>query len=439
MLRVSISVLVLFAIWAGLFYFAIVDEVQEETDDVLEDYSAMLIQNFLAGESMPSNDNGSNNTYYIKPLNSHSLLESRRREGFSSEKMYIDYKKETEPARILRQVFRDRDDNYFELTVITPTIDEGDLIDAILQALIILFFLLLIAVLTINTLAVKGGLRPLLNLLNWLNKSNVETSSLPSTDEGNIQEIRKLSTAISGYASRSKRAFEQQKEFISNASHELQTPIAICQSRLELLLESELSEEQMKDIAECITTLSRLSKLNKTLLMLSRLENYTSAMESNSKKNIENALNESHGSYENETINFNEILQNNILLIQEIYDNRKISLSLEKECEIHLEANKELVSILLQNLLKNSFSHNVDGGEVRIKILKNSFVIENTGDGTALDSVKIFNRFYQGNSKAGSYGLGLPIVKSICNLYGFSIDYSFVNNLHRWVVGGLNN
>ncbi len=95
---------------------------------------------------------------------------------------------------------------------------------------------------------------------------------------------------------------------------------------------------------------------------------------------------------------------------------------------------RDLASTLVVNLIKNSFAHNVEGGEVEIKIGADFIAFENNGRNIALDGEKIFDRFYQGGAKSGSYGLGLPIVQSICRLYGFGISYSYAGARHIFYV-----
>ncbi len=413
MVRVTTSLVVVLALWAVLFYWVIVDEVNDETDDVLEDCSAMIIQNFLSGEPMPSGDNGSNNTYYFRSVSADSLSIVKANEGFSNEEIFIKYKGENEPARVLRQLFRDIDDNYYEVTVITPTIDSADLIDAIWRSLVILFVILVVIIVLINGVAIKGALLPLDRFMRWLRDSNIETCELPSVERSNIREIGELSAAIETFAQRGRRAFEEQKEFIGNASHELQTPIAICQNHLELLCESELDEQQMRDVAGCLSTLSRLSRLNKSLLMLSKIEN---------------------GGFEKSEVNINDIVRRNVELLEELYDHRNIKLTLREQSRCQVEANGDLVATLVVNLIKNSYSHNVDGGVVDIMIASESITISNSGVKEPLEGEKIVNRFYQGGSKAGTSGLGLSIVSSICKLYSFSVSYSFVEGLHSFEV-----
>ncbi len=412
--RVTLSVLVVMGVWAALFYYSMVDEVQDETDDLLEDYATMVIQNFLAGEPIPDVDNGSNSSYSLKAVNAESVQAAMERDGFENREIFVEYKNEYEPARILRHIFRDGDDNYYEVTVMTPTIDKSDLVDAIWNSMLILFGMLIIVILVINILAIKGGLRPLRRFLTWLNSSSIENDNfVPNSKDSNVAEIQELTRAFEGYAKRGQRAFEQQKEFIGNASHELQTPIAICQNRLELLTESDLTEEQLTQVGECLNTLSRLSRLNKSLLMLSKIDN---------------------GGFETEDINLNQIVEDNVSYLQDIYASRNISLKLEQRGECLLNANRDLVSTLIVNLLKNSYSHSRAGAQISVIISSDLLQISNTGDGKSLDNEKIFSRFYQGSTKSGSYGLGLSIVQSICKLYGYEISYNYCDNTHNFTI-----
>ncbi len=413
MLRVALFLTIILGVWATLFFYTIVDEVNDETDDVLEDFSAMIIQNFLAGEPMPINDNGSNNTYHLRPVATDSITLIKEIEGFCNEDVYLKSKNEYEPARVLRQLFRDKDDNYYEVTVLTPTIDNKDLIDAIWQSIAVLFVLLLITVIIINAVAIHSSLLPLRKFMTWLNSSDIETCELPTVEKSDIKEIKKLTAAIEAFAQRGKRAFEEQKDFIGNASHELQTPIAICQNRLELLCNSDLNEQQMKDVAHCLSTLARLSKLNKSLLMLSKIEN---------------------GGFDNDKVDINELVRRNTEIITDLYEYRNISLNVTHLNDCIIEINSGLAATLILNLIKNSYVHNIDGGKVNVEIDSDSITISNSGAEKALDSNKIFSRFYQGGSKSGTYGLGLPIIQSICKLYNFKLCYSFAESMHQFKI-----
>ena len=408
-LRVSISTLLILIAWTGLFYFVFISEVHKETDNYLKDFSSVVIQRFLSGEAISLNNSSSNNMYRIKIIRDTDLSSIKVGDVFTSEDVFVEFVGETESARVLRRIFRDRENNYYELTVATSTLHIDHFIESIIRWLFVLFTSLLIVVLMVNTFAIRRSFVPLRKFLHWLNSNNIEHSFAPIVIDSRISEIKELKGGIENFANRSKKIFEQQKEFVANASHELQTPIAICQNRLELLCESELTDQQMQDVVECMKTLQRLSKLNKSLLMLSKIEN---------------------GEFESENVYFNEIVKSNCSDFEEIYAYNNINLSIQEISECVLIMNIELAKIMFVNLIKNSYTHNVEGGSIEVVIGKNFVRVTNSGDATSLDKARIFDRFYHNVKKNKSHGLGLPIIQSICRLYGFKIGYQFKKEKH---------
>ena len=142
-----------------LFYMAIIDEVNDEVDDSLEDYSEVLITRALAGEQLPSQSDGSNNSYYLITVTA-DYAEKQKRIRYSDEMVHIEAKGETEPARVLRTIFKDKDRQYYELTVSTPTIEKQDLQEAILNWMLLLYFSLLLLILLVNTWVYYRSMRP---------------------------------------------------------------------------------------------------------------------------------------------------------------------------------------------------------------------------------------------------------------------------------------
>ena len=128
-LRLSLVLLPLLALWAVLFYAAMVDEINDEADDALEDYSELIVTRMLAGRALPSLNSGSNNSYSIAPVDEAYASKHPRIVYYDAE-VFIPEKDETEPARILTTVFQDRDGNYFELKVATPTFEKDDLLES---------------------------------------------------------------------------------------------------------------------------------------------------------------------------------------------------------------------------------------------------------------------------------------------------------------------
>lgn len=415
--RISLALIVVLTVWAGFFYMAVVEEVNDEVDDTLEDYSEGLIIRALSGEDMPTASNGSNNQYYLYEV-SESYAASHPQITYRDEMVFITEKSETEPARVLITIFRTEDERYMELVVYTPTIEKLDLLRAILGWIIFLYVLLLLIILSINIWVFRKNMKPLYVLLKWLDTSQLGKKNEPLENTTKITEFRKLNAATMAFAERGEKLFEQQKTFIGNASHEMQTPLAICRNRLEMLMEDEtLTEHQLNELIKTHQTLENLTRMNRSLLLLCKIEN---------------------GQFvDTRSVCLNDILAHYLDDYKEVYAYRNITVTVTTDSSFYVEMNDSLVSVLVTNLLKNSFVHNIDGGFIYIKITANTFEISNTGE-KPLDRERIFERFYQGQKKEGSTGLGLALVDSICKANHLKIDYTYVENRHIFTISKQN-
>ena len=254
------GILVALSGWAVCFYFAIVDEINDEVDDSLEDYSELIIIRSLAGKELPSFDSGSNNQYFLKEV-SEAYVQSTERIRYKDSMVYISEKKETEPARILTTIFRNDNGQYFELSVSTPTIEKEDLRESIFYLLIGLFIILLITILLINIWVFYRSMNPFYVLLHWLEDYRLGQSNKSLNNPTHTFEFQKLNDAVIHFAQHSEEVFQQQKQFIGNASHEIQTPLAVCLNRLEMLMEDDtLTEQQLGEIIKTYETLDYVSK-----------------------------------------------------------------------------------------------------------------------------------------------------------------------------------
>ena len=230
-----------------------------------------------------------------------------------------------------------------------------------------------------------------------------------------ISEFKKLNDAAIRYARRTEQLFDQQKQFIGNASHEIQTPLAVCQNRLEWLTDNtELTEEQLVEILKTRQTIEYIVRLNKSLLFLSKIDS---------------------GQFtDNVSVNMNELLERQLDLYKDIYSYRNIKVELEKRSQLIVDMNESLATALVTNLLKNAYVHNSDNGYIRIITDASGIMFCNGADSGALDGERIFDRFYQGSKKKGSTGLGLAIVKAIGQYYGIEVDYRYVGGEHRFIL-----
>lgn len=404
------GIVLVLAGWAVVFYMGIMEEINDEVDDSLEDYTELIITRSLAGKELPSNDSGSNNQYYLKEVDAAYAL-SREAIHYRDSMIYIAEKKETEPARILTTLFKDKDGRYFEVSVYTPSIEKQDLKEAIFHLLIGLFVTLLIAILLINVWVFRRSMKPFYRLLAWLDNARLGKKNVPLDNPTHTTEFRKLNEAVARYAAHSEEVFEQQKLFIGNASHEIQTPIAVCQNRLEMLLEDEtLSEQQMGEIVKTCQTLEYVSKLNKSLLLLSKIDNSQFA--------------------DVREVCLNEVLHRYVDDYQEVYDYRGITLDMHEQGTFRVVMNETLAVVLVTNLLKNAFVHNIDKGIIRMEVTSSALRLGNTGTSEPLNEKRIFERFYQGTKKEGSTGLGLAIVDAICRQCRLSVRYRFDGRMH---------
>ncbi len=410
LIRLSLILTIVMTLWGFWFYLTIVDEINDEVDDTLEDYSEMIITRSLAGQTLPAQSDGSNNSYYLTAVSA-EYARKYKHVRYSDEMVYIQEKHETEPARILKTIFKDKNHQYFELTVSIPTIEKEDLRDAILNWIILLYITLLTLILVLNIWVFYRSMRPLYTLLKWMDQYTISKEEKVPELKTDITEFRKLHEAAQRSVLRNQAIYEQQKQFIGNASHELQTPLAICQNRLEMLSEGEsLTEEQLEEIAKIQSTLSYIIRLNKSLLFLSKIDNAQFP--------------------ETKTIHLNELLKQQIENYQEIYAYKQITLNLNEISVLSVRMNETLAIALMTNLLKNAYIYSIPQGTIEISVTEYSLKFSNSGIQEPLDTEKIFQRFYQGqNPVKGSSGLGLAIAKAICTLYHFQLNYTY-NGTH---------
>ena len=391
--KLALLLFLLMAVWGVLFYYAIIDEVVDETDDTLENYGEILMESALHDPSILETEGSLMSFYKFTPI---SEEEGRHyRQVFYDATVYIELEDEDEPVRVMCTAFRMPDGQYYELKLMISILERDDMVEAMLWYLGELFLLFLICTSIGIQLVLKGVFRPLHRLLDWLHCIQPGKEVPPLDNPTKIREFRQLSDAALDMGNRSYKAYEEQKQFIENASHELQTPLAIVRGKVELLAESEgMTEQQMEQLDEIYATLGRAVKLNKSLLLLSRIEN---------------------GQYtEMEDVSVDEILDELLPDLMDIYEHKQVRLIRKREEQpFIIRCNHSLAQILVSNLVKNSLLHNREGGELQVLTTPTSLVIKNTGD-VPLDGEKLFRRFYHGmDGKKDSTGLGLAIARSI--------------------------
>ena len=410
--KLALLLFLLMAVWGVLFYYAIIDEVVDETDDTLENYGEILMESALHDPSILETEGSLMSFYKFTPI---SEEEGRHyRQVFYDATVYIELEDEDEPVRVMCTAFRMPDGQYYELKLMISILERDDMVEAMLWYLGALFLLFLICTSIGIQLVLKGVFRPLHRLLDWLHCIQPGKEVPPLDNPTKIREFRQLSDAALDMGNRSYKAYEEQKQFIENASHELQTPLAIVRGKVALLAESEgMTEQQMEQLDEIYATLGRAVKLNKSLLLLSRIEN---------------------GQYtEMEDVSVDEILDELLPDLMDIYEHKQVRLIRKREEQpFIIRCNHSLAQILVSNLVKNSLLHNREEGELQVLTTPTSLVIKNTGD-VPLDGEKLFRRFYHGmDGKKDSTGLGLAIARSIALSSSLKLTYEWQDGMHTF-------
>ncbi|HZW78127.1 MAG TPA: HAMP domain-containing sensor histidine kinase [Flavobacteriaceae bacterium] len=412
----SISILIVIGIWGVVFFFNMVEEIKENADEGLENYKNQIIQKIQKADTIIPRLSLEEGFYTIKEIEKEKAIVFK--EVYADTLMMMqdseDGSMELDPVRILTTVFKNND-HYYELKIINPMVEKDDLIQRLLLNMIWLYAVLIITIVIVNNLVLQRLWKPFYTLLRKIKSYRLGSNlSIPEV-KTKTKEFIDLQNAVGTLLRHNIEVFEQQKEFIGNASHELQTPLAIAINKLELLLENEqLQPDQADQVAEVLVIIERLTRMNKSLLLLSKIEN----------KQFPNE----------QTVLVNTIIKNAMEDMSETALHKNIQFMLQEESEMHLEGNQDLIEILIYNLIRNALFHNKRGGSINIVINQAFLTISNTGEESPLHADRIFKRFYKSGMKTESSGLGLAIVSAIAETYNIRIEYSFTERQHTFKV-----
>ena len=402
----ALTLLAVIPVWAGLFYVLILDEVYDNIDDDLKNSKIIIIRQAFADEKLLNTPEFGINKFTIKPLpkGNYSL-----KDKFKNSKEFMEYDDDDEPIRTLTTIFNDQKGNFYELKIKASIVEEDELLEDLFLALIGLYVMLVVSILVVNHFLLKRIWKSFYGILGNLKNFRLGTGIRFEKVKTTIDEFKILSNEVEEMLHRNEVIYSSQKQFIENASHELQTPLAISINKLELFAENNiLPEEQMMEIGKITDTLNRLVRMNKSLLMLSKIENQQFGDE--------------------EVVNFNELIIQLTEDFSDLAEFKQVKISIIENAVLKFKMNRGLAGALINNLLKNALVHNHPEGFVEFSIDENSFSITNSGLNSPLNSDAIFNRFYRHRTTNESTGLGLSIVKSIINSYSILISYSFKSN-----------
>jgi signal transduction histidine kinase len=297
--------------------------------------------------------------------------------------------------------------------ILTPEAGREDrllIVGAVTLLTVLFFALLLTGFIFLNRRISQRLWQPFYNSLAKIRNFSLEQNKGIVFEKTEIDEFAQLNQSLDKLINGNIAAYTQQKEFAENASHELQTPLAIVQSKLELLMQSQsLTTEQYNIIEDALKALSRVSRVNKNLLLLTKIENSQYM--------------------EKDTIDLSELLNTMMPQFETIAAGKQIQLLPHFQPAVTITGNRALVEILLNNLITNAVRYSAAGSDIVLTLSANSFIISNPG-ASSLQADQLFKRFATAAIQQPGTGLGLAIVKQICHRYNWTIQYTFNNGQH---------
>ncbi len=406
--RANIIATIIVVLFSSLCYYFMIHYILiEQLDDALKVEEQEVIDYVKENGKLPEPSSYKDQEVFFQPGGNENV-----RRTFSTINAYDKEEKEMIASR--RLLFPVKvDGRTYKVNVLKSQEETEDLVRMILMITLIVVLLLLLIVFFINRFVLKRLWKPFDSTLFQLQQFDLSGKNKLKLQNSRIDEFNELNSAVRIMSEHVSQEYKALKIFTENASHEMQTPLAIINSKLDLLIQGEnITELQMEQLQGIYNALDRLSKLNQSLLLLTKIEN-------NQFKEIE-------------TIRLDDAIQEKLFQFEELIENKKLVVNTDL-LPVTISCNKNLLDILLSNLLNNATRYNFDSGNLSIILKNNSLIFSNTSTLTALDQEKIFERFYRHqDTKQEGNGLGLSIIKQICNDFGYPIRYCYNKGQHEF-------
>jgi signal transduction histidine kinase len=298
------------------------------------------------------------------------------------------------------------------ITIFQEISEKNELLQDISLYMFFLFFSLLLISILINYLIARRLWRPFYKSVKIAGRFDIQSDKpldLPLTD---INEFNQLNDVFYDMTRKMRNDYLNLKEFGENASHEIQTPLAVIRSKTDLLMQQKnLNKESLSLIKSINEATTKLFKLNQGLLLISKIEN--------------------QAFHDKKIVSLKHILESGLENYTEILQLKKIKVEMDLTDGALVEMNDVLAEVLISNLLSNAVRFNIDNGFIRCHIDRDNLIISNAGPSMTIDPEFLFRRFHKGSDNPHSVGLGLSIVKKITETYGMNITYTCKDSVHE--------
>jgi signal transduction histidine kinase len=400
---------ILFALSTPLFYWAIHSLVIKQMDEMLRDHK----EDFLSASPHINTE---------EELKQHELLNKEFRlvptagkiinDSIYTEDIYDSIEAEYHPYRTFRTTV-DLHSQPYQLKISESMVSSKDLVAAIVLIQSALLILLFVTLVVINRQLSNTIWSPFYQIVDRLKNYRIDRDHAINLPLSSTHEFRDLSVAIDQLIDKNKNTYLAQKEFTENASHEIQTPLAILNSKIDLLMQTELTEQQAELISAIQNSSQRLSKLNRNLLLLAKIDNQQFG--------------------QREAIDLTSVIDVFVNQLDEVIQQNHLKIQFDKHEQVTLHTNRVLIEILISNLLTNAIRYAPHHSSILVSITQDQFYIENEGKAFKNPS-SLFNRFSKEDQSTFGTGLGLALVRQICLELSYKVDYTYLNNRHRFSI-----
>ena len=385
-----------------VYYFSVRYVLLKELEDSLKVEEAEILDHVATRDQLPEPAN-----YHDQRISYEPATAEIRRKFYHTEK--------TGPHHKGKEAYRELafsvkvKGQLYTIFVAKSEEETEDLLELIMLITAGMILLLLGTLFLANRLLLRRLWRPFYETLDSIRQFNLSTRQLLPTRPTDTQEFVDLNAAVQQMTAKIGKDYEMLKNFTDNASHEMQTPLAIINSKLDLLIQdTSLGERHHQPVQAMYDAISRLRQLNQSLLLLMKIEN--------------------NQFVSTEPVDLALLIKEKLAQLEDPLKDRRLTLLTDLH-PLQLPINDYLADILLNNLLLNAIRHNQEDGSVEIQLRDRILRVSNTGPALGFDPATIFNRFTKGKHSGGT-GLGLAIVKQICDNYQFPLSYRYINNMH---------
>lgn len=299
---------------------------------------------------------------------------------------------------------------WYQVTLVKPLEGTRHVTDIVVFTTIAVTLSIILCSLLINRVVLRRLWAPFYRSLEALGAFQLGERLSPVFEDTSIDEFSMMNRRLKEATGKAAEDYRILKEFTENASHEIQTPLAILRSKLDLVIQDEgLSDRQGESLRSAYGALKKMSRLNQSLLLITKIENdqYNRTAD----------------------IALHETLGEKLLQFQELWENSGLRIAASVSAA-HIHASPELMDILLDNLLSNATRYNLPGGSMAVTLSQGLLEVTNTGTPSPLDRDRLFQRFYKETPDSDRVGLGLSIIKQICVATGIAVAYDYADGRH---------